>query len=254
MEEMLALAARLVREGGLMAKEMIRHAEVRADKGRGDFVTEADLCVESHILDALRAAYPAHGFFSEECGGAETDTGFVWVLDPIDGTKHYMRGNPVYSVSLGLMRDGESVLGAVYLPETDQLYAARKNGGATLNGLPILCSSEDQLDQALVCAEIPSRHSPEVEQTSSLRRLEALIRSGQRVRIVGISSIGLCWCASGIFDVYVNLGSAWQPHDVAAAKIIMTEAGGGYTQHGQNVVAGPKGLCGQVETAFASLN
>ena len=249
MERKLELAMRLVREGGMMAKEMIRHAAIQADKGRGDLVTEADVCVEKYILDALITAFPEHGIFSEECGGRNTDAEYVWVLDPIDGTKHYVKGSPIYSVSLGLTKAGESILGVVYLPETDQLYAAHRGTGVTLNGRPMRCSIESRLDRSLVCMEIPSRHASETVQRASLLKMDALIRSSQRVRIVGISSIGLCWCASGIFDVYVNLGSAWQPHDVAAAKVIVTEAGGRFLQNGQRLVAGPAGLCEQVESA-----
>ncbi len=236
-------AVRLVREGGIIAKDMIRRIDIRADKGQGDFVTTADLRVEAHILTQLERAFPEHGFFSEERGGARTDAEYVWVLDPIDGTKHYVRGNPMYSVSLALVRGGASVLGVVYVPEVEQFYVAERGAGATLNGRPIHVSAETRLERAMPCVEIPSRHAGSEEKRWAFERLEALIRRTQRVRIVGVSSIGLCLCASGAFDAYVNLGSGWKPHDVAAARLVMTEAGGRYETSGQRVVAGPEALC-----------
>ncbi len=236
-------AVRLVREGGIIAKDMIRRIDIRTDKGQGDFVTTADLRVEAHILRQLEEAFPDHGFFSEERGGARTDAAYVWVLDPIDGTKHYVRGNPMYSVSLALVREGVSVLGVVYIPEIEQLYVAERDAGATLNGRPLHVATETALERSMPCVEIPSRHAGEAEKRWAFDRLEALIRGTQRVRIVGVSSIGLCLTAAGAFDAYVNLGSGWQPHDVAAARLVMREAGGRYETAGQRIVAGPEALC-----------
>ena len=167
----------------------------------------------------------------------------MWILDPIDGTKHYVKGNPLYAVSLALQQAGESILGVVYLPEMDYLYSAERVGGATLNGRPLRCAAETHLRQAMACLEVPSRHAPAPEKTWALQQLDTLLHHTQRVRIIGISSIGLCLCASGSFDVYVNLGSAWQHHDVAAAQLIMREAGGQYHAHGQRIIAGPEALC-----------
>jgi myo-inositol-1(or 4)-monophosphatase len=243
-------AVRLVREGGIIAKDMIRRIDIRTDKGQGDFVTTADLRVEAHILTQLRRAFPEHGFFSEERGGERTDAEYVWVLDPIDGTKHYVRGNPMYSVSLALVRAGMSVLGVVYLPEVEQFYVAERGAGATLNGRPVHVSAETRLERAMPCVEIPSRHAGSEEKRWAFDRLEALIRHTQRVRIVGVSSIGLCLCASGAFDAYVNLGSGWKPHDVAAARLVMTEAGGRYETSGQRIVAGPETLCDRVKAVI----
>ncbi|GIV62573.1 MAG: inositol monophosphatase [Rhodothermaceae bacterium] len=245
--EALDVAVRLVRQGGMIARDMIRRVDVHAVKARGDLVTAADLRVEAHILDHLRRLFPDHGFFSEEAGGERTDAPYVWVLDPIDGTKHYVRGNPMYAVSLALTAGGETVAGAVYLPEMEQLYAAARGQGATVNGRPIRCSAEARLAEAIPCVEIPSRHMGGPEQARAFDRLQRLIRHTQRVRIFGVSSIGLCLTAAGSFDVYVNLGSGWQPHDVAAARLILTEAGGRYRAEGQHLIAGPPDLCDQVE-------
>ena len=243
MHDTLAQAVRLVREGGEMARAMIRRAGVLGDKGGGDFVTDADLKVEAHILSALKAAYPEHGYFSEEAGGEATDRDFVWVLDPIDGTRHYVRGNPLYAVSLALTRRGVPVLGAVYLPETDQCFAAARGEGATLNGVRLRCAVPPPLERAMGCLEVPSRNVPDVARDRAARQLLLLMGRARRVRILGVSSIGLCMTAAGHFDVYVNLGSNWRPHDVAAARVVMTEAGGAYHAFGRCLVAGHSGLC-----------
>jgi myo-inositol-1(or 4)-monophosphatase len=208
-------------------------------KNYGDLVSEADLRIETQIMNAIKSRYPRHGFYSEEGVQFNTDAELVWILDPIDGTKYYTRRVPLYSISLALQRRERLVLGVVYSPESDQMFCAAEESSATLNGKEIHCSNRDELTDAIICAEFPSRHSHTKERDWAIRIFRLLIDHVQRVRIIGLGSLGLCWTALGGFDAYVNLGSGTKLWDIAAGQVILKAAGGKFTNIGGRIVAGP---------------
>ena len=249
MSDFLPDAVRIVREAGSMAQEMVSRARVIRRKEYGEIVTDGDISSEEHVISSLKKLFPDHGFDSEERGRENPDAEYVWILDPIDGTKYYAKGVPLYSVSLALARHGELILGAVYTPELERMYCATMGGGATLNGKTIRCSSETRLEKASVCLEIPSRDSPRDELRWALERMVVLIESAYRVRIIGVGSLGLCFCAAGGFDAYVNLGCTWKYCDHAAGQVIVREARGEFLhpgRQGRQIIAGPRALCDQI--------
>jgi myo-inositol-1(or 4)-monophosphatase len=246
MSDFLTIAEQAVRNAGQKAREMLHHAQFVRQKDFGDFVTEGDVAVEEDVISTLRKHFPGHGFDSEERDKENPDAEYVWILDPIDGTKYYAKDVPLYSVSLAQLRRGELQLGIVYMPEMDRMYAAEKGRGATLNGKPIRVSGESELRKAHICAEIPSRDVPEQEQRTAFDRMASLVRNAYRVRVLGVASLGLCFCAAGGFDAYVNLGSIWKRCDNAAGEVILREAGGEFALVGPHVVAGPGPLCRQI--------
>jgi len=250
LDELLAAAKQIVTEAGAEARRTLQQSKVRRQKAHGDLVTDGDLLVEERVGSFLRARFPGHGFDSEERVPEDPQAEYVWILDPIDGTKYYAKDVPLYSVSLGLRRRGELILGVVFMPEMDRLYCAANGMGATLNGRRIRCSREDQLQRASVCAEIPSADSPRDEQQEALRRMSVLVERSYRVRVIGVASVGLCFCAAGGFDAYVNLGSYWKDCDNAAGQVIVREAGGQFVLVGQHIVAGPQALCATVREAL----
>ena len=246
MVEFLQTAETIVRDAALCAQANSRR--IVAHKPRGDLVTEGDLAVEDYVLSALKTLYPDHCLDSEEAGSQNRGGEYVWILDPIDGTKYYARGVPLYSVSLALQRRGQGILGVVYSWEFDRMYCASAGRGATLNGTAIECSREEQLQRASVCLEIPSRDCPggDEELDWAMAKMRLLISKAHRVRVLGVSSLGLCFCAAGGFDAYVNLGSGWRDCDIAAGEVILREAGGEFHRVGKHITAGPHGLCEQI--------
>ena len=247
MNALLQHTQQIVREAGILAKEMIEHSTIQGYKEIGEIYTEGDLFVEDWIISALSKSYPDHGIRSEEQGELRTeDAECVWILDPIDGTRYYAKSNPLYSVSLALEQHGALVLGVVFCPEFEQMYCAYAGGGATLNGRRIHCSAVEHLEEALVCLEIPSKDSPPEELAWALDKLPVLIHGAQRIRIMGVSTIGLCLCSMGGFDAWVSLSSAWKEHDLAAGQVIVQEAGGQFRTFGRRIVAGPAALCEKV--------
>jgi myo-inositol-1(or 4)-monophosphatase len=249
MKHLLVEAKRIVRNAGLMAKEIPPSSRIPRTKIQGSPVTEGDIRVEEYVICELKKQFPDHGIDSEEMGKRNPDAECVWILDPIDGTDYYVRDVPLYSVSLALERNKKLVLGVVYMPELDRIYYATAGQGATMNNRKIRFSDEAHLSKASIFLEIPSGTSSSAEQQCSLEKMSALIQKVYRVRIIGVGSLGLCFCATGGFDAYVNLGTMWKRHDIAAGQIIVREAGGEFSylgERGRQIVAGPAALCSQI--------
>ncbi|MBN2531361.1 MAG: hypothetical protein JXB88_00645 [Spirochaetales bacterium] len=230
----------IVIKAGNRAKKKIDSIRITCFKEKDDVVTETDLLVENIIFNYITKHFPDHGFDSEEMGNNEKESDYVWILDPIDGTKHYIKGLPLYSISLALTYKKNLVQGIVYIPETGQLFYTGKGSkeGAYINKKRIYCSREEELKNSIVCLEIPSSKSGMDSLENALEKMQVLIKETKRVRIIGVGSIGLCYCACGGFDVYLNLGSNFSYHDYAAGKIIVEQAGGEFRQMDNSLIAG----------------
>lgn len=243
LKPLLDTMTQIVHEAGPIAHAHFGHAAVLREKAFGDFATEGDVEVEEFLLAKIQQAFPGHTWDSEECGRGSHSSDFVWIIDPIDGTKYYSRGIPLYTISVALEHRRQLVLGVVYNPETGDTYSAATGLGASCSGWPIRCSTIQRLDEAMVCLEIPSRDSPEAERRWALPRIAHLIDHTRRVRILGVGALGMCYCAAGSLDVYVNLNRAQKYCDTAAGRVILTEAGGRFFPFGPRGVGGPPQVC-----------
>ena len=233
---------RVILDAGKMAREARNRSEKIRFKAHGDVATAADLAVNTRIIDGLHRLFPDDGILSEETGKEEPGRDRVWVLDPIDGSKHFAIGNPFYGVSLALKHHGKYCLAVVYFPESRELFTAVEGRGAYLNGVKIHCSAQNRLDKALVCIEIPSRHDHPEDLDSGLSKMRAIIEKCLRVRILGVSSMGLCWCAAGRYDAYANLGSFTSAWDTAGGEVICKEAGGILSRTDGMLICGNRSL------------
>jgi myo-inositol-1(or 4)-monophosphatase len=199
-------------------------------KGEGDLLTSVDTACEAVVADLIREAHPRHVLLAEEGTGVRTGSsgeGPLWILDPLDGTKNFVHGLPRFACALALQWDGEMVLGAVFDPNADELFAAERGAGATLNGRPIRVSATANLDQALVASALTVRRR---FASHHFDRLERLARLAQGVRIGGCASLDLCDVARGRLDAYFEEGL--DPWDTAAGALIVREAGGSVTAFG----------------------
>jgi myo-inositol-1(or 4)-monophosphatase len=241
--ELRIAAAAIVSEAGSITRGFLGSGAVLRDKGRGDLQTQADLAVEEFVVSRLLEAFPDHGVLSEESGERNVGAEFVWVLDPIDGTRHFQSGIPLYAISLALRHREQFVLGVVYNPESNQLFSASSGGGAFLNGTRIRCSNKTDLREATLCVEIPNRHYPAALNQEVLQQLGGLIDRVERIRVIGASALGLCYCASGGFDAYLNLSTGSRIWDVAAGLVILREAEATITTTSKNqIIGGPASL------------
>lgn len=216
-----------------LAQDLARSAGTHARNGRAggmhvvgtkltdtDMVTKFDRESEAMIVAGLRESRPDDSIIGEEGAGHRGSSGIEWHVDPIDGTTSFMYGLPTWCVSIGA-RDAEGgLVGAVYMPDLDEMFAARRGGGATLNGNVISCSSQSAVSKALVATGFS--YTP-AHRTVQSRRVTEFIHRIRDVRRMGAAAVDICFVACGRLDAYFeeNLHS-W---DVLAAELIAREAG-----------------------------
>jgi len=198
-----------------------RNVEVRlkADKSP---VTEADVRCEIAIREILEARFPSHGFYGEETGTRDRDAESLWLVDPIDGTKAFVREYPMFSTQIALMRKGELVLGVSSAPVYGEIAYAERGAGAFLNDAPVTVSPIDTL-QATV---LSSGNMKSLALGPKWQRYGELIAGISRVRGYG-DFLHYHLLASGKIDAVVETDV--NILDIAACVAIVTEAGGHFT-------------------------
>jgi myo-inositol-1(or 4)-monophosphatase len=192
------------------------------EKKPHDLVTEADRASEDAIVAAVRAEFPAAAILGEE-GGVYVGTGDErFIVDPLDGTTNYAHRYPLFCVSIAYERAGVLEAAAVEAPLMGLRFAARRGGGATLNGLPIRVSTTPAVRSALICTGF----NP-ADYDRNGRYFAAMSRLAQGVRRDGSAALDLAFVAAGRFDGFWE----WdlKPWDIAAGALLIREAGGSVT-------------------------
>jgi len=226
---MLNFAIQTARDAGRVLAEKFGRVTV-THKGDIDLVTEADLAAERLIVERVRSYHPRHAVLAEEAGEVVAvgggDAEYKWIVDPLDGTTNYAHGYPVFCVSIALEHRGEVVVGVVYDPLRDELFAAERGEGATLNGRRMRVSDTAELNRALLCTGFPY----DVRQRAEFaRHFAAFIMSAQAVRRDGAAALDLAYVAAGRFEGFWEEGL--RPWDVAAGTLLVREAGGSVTHY-----------------------
>ncbi|HMO81411.1 MAG TPA: inositol monophosphatase family protein [Pyrinomonadaceae bacterium] len=221
---MLNFAIETARDAGRVLLEKFGRIETVTKKGDINLVTEADLASEALIVERIRSYYPRHSILAEESGEAVVTGGDgenKWIIDPLDGTTNYAHGYPCFCVTLALEHKGEVAIGVTYDPTRDELFAAEKGRGATLNGKPIRVSTTDDIGNALLVTGFPYdiKHRGQFA-----RHLTDFLLSSRGVRRDGSAAIDMAYVACGRFDGFWEEGL--NPWDVAAGKLLIEEAGG----------------------------
>ncbi|PYS53032.1 MAG: inositol monophosphatase, partial [Acidobacteria bacterium] len=156
---MLNFAIQTARDAGRILVERFGRITQISNKGEIDLVTESDLAVERFIIDRVKSHYPRHAILAEESDASgvkhEGQSDLKWIIDPLDGTTNYAHGYPTFCVSIALERDGRIELGVIYDPMRDEMFAAERGEGATLNGRRICVSEIDDLNSAMLCTGFP---------------------------------------------------------------------------------------------------
>jgi len=195
-------------------------------KGDADLVTAADRAAEKLIVERLQARWPEHGIVGEEGTRSETGADYRWFVDPLDGTTNFAHGYPVFCVSIALARkDDQLEAGVLYDPTRNELFAAERGHGATLNGKPLLVSKTARLAESILGTGFPShkRH-----QNPNIHFYQQLTLRSHGVRRAGSAALDLANVAAGRYDGFweFNLNS-W---DTAAGVLIVQESGGVVTR------------------------
>ncbi len=194
----------------------LAEAEFKADDSP---VTAADRAAEAHIRTRIEARYPHHGLVGEEYGESDGAFSHRWIIDPIDGTKSFMRGVPLYGVLLALEVEGRCDVGAAYFPALDEMIAAGTGLGATWNGRPCRVSGQTELSRAFVAHADTASFEP----NEKLARWEALQRATY-YRVGWSDCYGYALVATGRAEIMVDpVMNVW---DCGPFLPILREAGG----------------------------
>lgn len=225
----LRAAEAIAREAGKRIVQQRSAGFTVSLKAKNDLVTDVDRATEVFIRDQLHRLFPDDTVFGEEYGldapRKSSPSRRQWLVDPIDGTINFTMGIPMYCVSIALQSDNNSVVGVIYDPSRDELFSARRGGGAMLDGQPISTSAETELENALLVTGFPARRSPEYDQT--LEQFTVLTRESRGVRRLGSAAIDLAYVAAGRLDGFWEYGLS--PWDTAAGYLLVQEAGGTVT-------------------------
>jgi myo-inositol-1(or 4)-monophosphatase len=220
---MLNFATDIAREAGKLLVQKLGTAKV-STKGDINLVTEADIAAENLIIDHIRSYYPQHGILAEESGETVLKGGrseWKWIIDPLDGTTNYAHSYPCFCVSIALEREGQLEIGVVYDPMRDEMFAAERGHGATLNDRKIRVSDVEQLSDAMLCTGFPYNVR---ERPDFARDFTNFTMNAQAVRRDGSAALDLAYVACGRFDGFWEDGLS--PWDVAAGALLIIEARG----------------------------
>ena len=207
----------LARDAGKLAHRAFG-TSATSMKGRHDVVTAMDREVERFIRTAISMRFPGDSIIGEEEGGGAGD--HLWLVDPIDGTANYARGQPRYCVSIGYLERGVPVLGAIYDPSLDWLYSAARGEGAWRDGERMAVSPVAEMSAATVECGWSTRRTAD----DYLALLARVLHAGAAIRRAGSGALGLADVAAGRVEGYCELHiNAW---DCAAGIVLVQEAGG----------------------------
>ena len=223
-------AAAMAREAGAIVREGWGTIHAPERKGRIDLVTEYDRRSERLLLARIAQRFPGHDVLAEESGArpaAGGGSGVRWIVGPLDGTTNFSHNYPFFAVSVGVEVNGELAAGAVFDPVRDELFAAARGAGATLNGAPIQVSNIARVEDALLVTGFPYsvREHPE----TVMPLFQAFLMRAQGVRRDGSAALNLCYLACGRFDGFWE--GSLSPWDMAAGVLLVREAGGAVTSY-----------------------
>ncbi len=201
--------------------------KVQTKANSTDFLTEVDINVQKKIVDFLTDRYPTDVIIAEESGLdsiGNTIPSRSWMVDPIDGTQNFLRGLfPEFGVSIGFLKDGQSIAGGVIFPITGDIFLSEKGSGSYKNGVKISVTSIDEPKNARVDIDFGALE----DRQQFLGKSQRLLQSVGQVRSYGCSVMGFCQVAEGQQDAYIPFSV--KPWDVAAGILLVQEAGGTVT-------------------------
>jgi myo-inositol-1(or 4)-monophosphatase len=220
---LLNFAKQLALDAGSLLVQRLGSARI-TNKGDIDLVTEADIAAEQLIIDRIRSHFPRHAILAEESGEAVSlgdGNSWKWIIDPLDGTTNYAHGYPCFCVSIALEHEGKLELAIVYDPMRNEMFAAERGQGTTLNDRRVRVSEVDELKNAMLCTGFPYNVR---ERPDFAREFARFTMIAQAVRRDGSAAIDLAYVACGRFDGFWEDGL--NPWDMAAGVLLIEEAGG----------------------------
>lgn len=232
MDTRLGVALEAVKKAGVIVSDYFETSLEKRVKDDSSIVTLADEASEKEIISVLSKSFQKDTIVAEEGGGQEGTSGYSWYVDPLDGTKNFANGIPIFSISIGVEYEGAPFLGVVLNPVSNSLFWAQKGQGAFWNNNPIAVSKQDFLGSIITFAT--SRKKEDKHAANILiQQLNENEELGCSIRVLGSIALELCYIARGGTEGLINLGT--QKYDYMAGAAILLEAGGTIT----DLVGGP---------------
>ena len=218
--------------GSLIRNAFGTNFKIEFKTNESNLVTEVDKASEKLITGFVKKKFPSHGILAEEGGSYNKESEFLWVIDPIDGTTNFAHGLPIFSVSIGLQKNGKTIAGVVYDVMNDITYSAELGSGAFANSEKISVSKNDKLSRSVLVTGFPYNIAENPE--NALGKFVALTTVARGIRRLGSAAIDFCYLARGVFDGFWEV--QLHPWDVCAGKLIAEEAGGLITDFNGNQI------------------
>ena len=191
-----------------------------------DLVTIADKESEAFIIEKIQEKYPDHSILSEEQGALDTDSEFLWIIDPLDGTTNFSHNLPIFAVSIGLVHKNKKIVcGVVYNPAANKCFYAEDGKGSFLNGEPINTTQSKTLSDSLIATGFPYLHDKKYDISFDI--FKEFYDQTRGLRRLGAAALDLCFVAMGRFDGYYEY--SLEPWDMCAGALIAKEAGASVT-------------------------
>lgn len=218
-EDFLAVAKEAAQAAGkIIAEDYHANKDVNYKEDNSP-VTETDKNAEQAIVDVIKAHFPDHAIFAEERGwNDDAETEYIWVIDPLDGTGNFVKHIPFFCTSIALTKNGKPIVGVIYAPVLDEMFAASVDQDATLNNEKI--SAPTDVDLAKAVAGFGSRSSSRAE---GMKVVDAVTNEVRTLRVLGSFALHLCYLAAGRLDLQVAVGVDY--YDAAAGALIARQAG-----------------------------
>lgn len=224
--EIYLTAQRAAKSAGSTIRRLSGNPRKIDYKRTRDMVTNVDRAAEQTIIDIIQSRFPQHSILAEERGEIHNpDSEFEWIIDPLDGTTNFVHHFPAYCVSVGVAYQGEMVAGSIYDPIRDELFHAKKGGGAFRNGQQIRVSDTPDLGKSLLATGFPYINDDLFE--LNMRIWVNLYGQTQGLRRAGSAALDLAMVASGRLDGFWEF--SLNPWDLAAGTLLVQEAGGTVT-------------------------
>jgi len=221
MDKRFEEAVKLAEKAGRFLRESRDRIEVSV-KTSYDVKLKQDVASEEIIIGGIERGFSGDGYISEERGTKESRSGYVWVIDPLDGTVNYSRGIPHCCVSIACAGEKDS-FGVVYDFFREEMFTGRRGKGSFLNGRKIRASSTKNLEEAIISFGL-MKGTEEIR--SGLAVLESVDLKVHKIRTMGSAALDLCYVGAGRIDLFMEVGlKRW---DTEAGRIIIEEAGGRY--------------------------
>lgn len=238
----------------------LEHQQQRRDWQLGfkssniDPVTQIDRYSDEFLIDKIKAAYPQHSLMTEEGGFMTGDSDYLWIIDPLDGTVNYVHGLLIFAISIALLYRYETVMAVVAAPGLRQNFTAIRGQGSFLNGHSIYVSKQECLQQSLLATGFPYDRADDPD--NNVTYAAHILPQVRGLRRLGSAAYDLACVAQGVYDGYWELNL--KPWDVAAGKLLVTEAGGIVQpwpgKRGEALIAGNPDICTLLAAELCKVN